>query len=63
MHCMQVYKFDPHFGNKSLILLCKQHMLHNNSTAITLDFKACTFSMANFLGKDLNLVECESKAG
>lgn len=63
MHCMQVYKLDPHFGNESLILLCKQHMLHNNSTAITSGFKACTFSVTDFLGNDLNLVECESKAG
>lgn len=60
---MQVFKFDPHFGSKSLILLCKQHMLNNNSTAITSGLKNCIFSVTDFLGNDLNLVECESKAG
>lgn len=60
---MQVYKFDPHFGSKSLILLGKQHILNNNSTAITSGFKNCTFTVTDFFGNDLNLVECKSKAG
>lgn len=60
---MQVFKFDPHFGSKSLILLCKQHVLNNNSTALTSGLKNCIFSATDFLGNDLNLVECESKAG
>lgn len=63
MQRMQVYKFDPHLGSKSLFLLCKQHVLNNNSTAITSSFKNCTFSVTDFLGNGLNLVECESKAG
>jgi len=63
MHCMHVYKFDPNFGNGSLILLCKQRMLHNNSTAITSSFKNCTFGVADFLENSLTVVDSESKAG
>lgn len=63
MHCMQVYKFDPNFESGSLILLCKQRMLHNNSTDITSGIKTCTFNVAEFLGNDLTFVDYELKAG